>query len=306
MVQNHREFGILYISICLLTAILHLIGLVLLCKIPSRIANQRLITTHLVISELFFCTTEAVLYFFKMFDVEWKNWDETQIESLWLYITHFGSTTLFVTANKLFMFHIILDRFFDIALHLKYPLYFQRKKVVRIILCWWISCSCYCMVMVVLVMHPSILDFPAAWTIHNFVSMIIDSSIALAAVGTYLYFYRKVKAMTKQDKARINIDLSKQSFAFGRKFLIPFLMIFSYLVFNISATIIYQVRMIDRSMSSSLNHLCLQTARILAVFGFLSDAVLYVFMQRNIRSVISFKIASLKTTENALALIFQN
>ena len=67
-----------------------------------------------------------------------------------------------------------------------------------------------------------------------------------------------------------------------RKFLLPFLLVITYILFNISAVIIYQKRSIN-GRSESHDKILDEVASVLLLVGFINDGTLYIFMQKQNR-----------------------
>ena len=84
----------------------------------------------------------------------------------------------------------------------------------------------------------------------------------------------------------LRVTTSPKSNTYHRKFLLPFLLVTTYILFNISAVIIYQVRSINgrRESHDKILH---KVASVLLIVGFINDATLYIFMQKQSRQFLS-------------------
>ena len=110
-------------------------------------------------------------------------------------------------ANKLVMFHLILDRFADIYLHMRYQLIFTRDRVVKIVSALWTFAFVYGTVTALLAVWGNNSEDPMKVKSnyiqsYNYVVLIADATIATVAVITYLYSYCKVSSIviTKERK----------------------------------------------------------------------------------------------------------
>ena len=113
---------LIYLVVYLILAILHCVGLILLCKAENKIPNQRLLTKNLAVVEMLFCFN-LVVYFSLL--LNGKN------APILKYVT--STDTVFFTEIRLSMLHLIFDRFFEIYTNIKYPVYMPLKKVLLLV-----------------------------------------------------------------------------------------------------------------------------------------------------------------------------
>ena len=260
-----------YISIAALTCIVHIIGLVVLIRVKSPNANQKFIVINLAFTEMLFCLNQVIHFAWKGL-AETANFKRTK-----------ATMTLrlfFFTTNKVVMLCLILDRFFDILLNLKYALYFTKKKIVTVMVVAWTTCAIYSVTVGVLDSLRNPLEFPKLHkNVNIYVSLVLDALIVICATTTYLYFYLKVKAILR--KRHCNSTNQAQSSSF--KFTIPFLLVATYVVFNVAGTLM--VEFSGEGRGTYQRPLRLSGWNLVAV-SYLSDGLLYVFLQKNVRRYI--------------------
>ena len=279
-----NAFSVSYIILTTLTTVVHGIGILLLVKIKSNLPNQRIIVINLALSELLFCLLQALIYLLKIADRKWRHWDKPDQQIMSIYVLHMYSAMAFNMATRLFLIYIINDRFMSILLHMKYIIWFPKHQVLKIVIMIWLLALMYGTVLCSLAVGTKYLTILNAWTVHNFANVLLDSIIVVSGIGTYIYFYKKVRAIAKSTKAVPNDATHVQTTSsYTHKFILPFLIVLTYIIFNISATIIYQIRLPMKSLGNRQQNLLKQFARILVITGFLSDSLLYIFVQKQIR-----------------------
>ena len=285
MAQN--AFDICQLSAVLLASSFHLFGIVLLYRMKRTEHNQTLLIINLSATELLYSCHQSLFTILKILD---RN-------------NHFAVTTTYwiivlssLTANKLMILYIILDRFADIHLHMKYPIFFTKARVIKIVCALWTISVVYGTTIAILAVWGNKLRNPFKGKSiyirsYNYVSLTLDAIITLIAVTTYLYFYNKVSSIVKRTSRQSviykGIRHRKKTMILEKthikKFLIPFLMIATYLLFIVSSTVCFQVRRRHPSLDESTKRHLLDAGYICIALGYLSDAVLYVFLQKSVR-----------------------
>merc|ERR1711962_1942005 len=101
--------------------------------------------------------------------------------------------TFSFTSYKLVMLYLIMDRFSDIFLNLRYALYFDRKRVLKILSSLWVCSACYGIIMGICgaidVTSGGLDKLRDLYQIHNIISVSLDGIIMLMATITYVYFF---------------------------------------------------------------------------------------------------------------------
>ena len=275
------KFNIFYTIAALLTASFHVVGLCLMYFIDFKPAIQRIIIMNLALTELMCCLTQAGLYIENLVDAE--NWGRQPVLST-MYLV---AMTFSFTSYKLVMLYLIMDRFSDIFLNLRYALYFDRKRVLKILSSLWICSACYGVIMGICgaidITSGGLDKLRDLYQIHNIISVSLDGIIMLMAIITYVYFFIIVYKMVKADQALQRVKKLKN---IAMKFLLPFLMVANFLTFNVGSTIMFE--MAWESEGDTRDKLG-RWAMFMLISGFLLDSVLYIFLQRGIRDFLKSK-----------------
>lgn len=191
--------------------------------------------------------------------------------------------TCFVISCFLILTVLTLDRFFEVYLNLKYPIYFT-KGVVRICLagCWAIGFSLGMALCVARYLYgTNTLD-----VIYRVLFPLFEIIFFTVAVMTYTYIYSKYRLLLRNPVGNRN-----RSNAFGKpKFFVPTLIIFTFFFFAIIPDQLHLFLFYIYDIGSKL---LLNIILTLYVIGFICDAVIYIFFQRTTRQILRMKIHQL-------------
>ena len=248
-------------------------------KVRSTARNQRLIIINLAISELLFCLNQMVYYGARKL---------MEKPSVLLVKINLPIKMFALTANEFIMLCLIFDRFADIYLHLKYAIYFTKRRTVYILSTIWVLSAIYGTALGVFghILSPGV--YP---TIHNdannYVSIVLDIVITISGIATFVYFYAIVYQIRKRDNARFGTKTGPRRRHPSLKFIVPFFMVVTYIMFNAMSTMISWFAFVCRKRGSlyySKYFLLMHISWVLVVVGYLSDALLYIFFQKKVRS----------------------
>ena len=229
--------------------------------------NQRLILLNMAASEFFVSFMQCV---------EWtrhgvldhsnnklQGHPYCYVERFFTYCSLFG--------NRLFMLHLIVDRLLDIRLNMKYDVYFHKGTLMRIIAGLWSVAAIIAIILDVVFRCRADKDF-------IYVYFGLDLTIVLTAIATYSYFYYRVRVMLKFEGGLI----TRRRY----KFLVPFVMVLTYIVFNFTSTSIF-TSFHWIKLSRTTTKLMQRIAVCLLFCGWISDAVIYIILQKDIRAMLS-------------------
>ena len=262
-----------FIAGYIVTALIHMLGLLLLLKVKFQPANQRTIIIHLSCAELNINLFQALVYILLMLG-------QCDSDSICSFFDQFFYVFL-SGANKLIMIYLMCDRMLDIHLHMKYFLYFSENRVRKILICLWIFCSIFSLATVLLRKFRQ-----GAEGIVIFIFFIgTDITIILAALMTYLFLYNKVRRFRKCDRRQRTVIKRHSDFKrFQRsKFLLPSLIIATYLLFNTTGDVVVVYKTVFLNASKETEALLSEIGHLLWILGWISDGILYIFLQRSIR-----------------------
>ena len=161
-----------------LVVLIHLVGILLLCKSKNELPNQRFLVLNLAVVEMLCGCYMLMIFSVITSGIEWR------VNVLYC-VTIFGETLLY-TRVRLAVLHIIMDRFMEIYLNIKYPIYVTRKCSISVASLSWIFSATPAATSVIL------LDFQGRKTAHKFAIyslLCLDILIFSSAIITYMYFY---------------------------------------------------------------------------------------------------------------------
>ena len=205
--------------------VLHIIGIFLLYKAKGGLKNQRIITLNLAIAEMLICLLNVIILITSLV----KN----LMTSRYIIILHCLYASLFLTI-RFAMLHIIIDRFLDIWLNIKYPIYMSSKNLRRIIIVQWIFGFVFSSCFVLLYWFDYIHH-------HSFATIrfCMDIIILISALFTFTYLFVKVKNIV-QENANQGREQNRASSIWFR-FKIPVAMVTTFILFNISGSICFSL-----------------------------------------------------------------
>ena len=117
---------LIYLVVYAAVAMLHFVGLMLLFKAENEISNQTILTKNLAVVEMLFCVNLVVIHSI-MPSVKDAS-----------FLKYFSAIyLLFYTEIRFSMLHMIFDRFLEIYMNIKYPLYMSLKKVLLLVVVHW-------------------------------------------------------------------------------------------------------------------------------------------------------------------------
>ena len=253
--------------------VIHLLGLLLMSRVKFKPLNQRILIIHLAFVELLFNLYQLHVYIFWMK----YRWDPDSTSGL---VDRFFFLFL-ATANKLIMIYLICDRLLDIHLHLRYPIYFTEQRVKNINIVIWLFSAMYALIMTVLIKVK--IGGGTLLLVCYLFYLGKDLVIVISALVTYGYLYMKVRHFRAIDNSHRNLEMKSKIRVSNRsKFLLPCLIIATYLVFNITAIVmyLYKTHLLQKGLAKSLVS---EISHWFWIFGHISDGVLYIFLQKDVK-----------------------
>ena len=266
------ELSYAFLSGYIFTAILHSIGIWILCSVKMALANQRLIILNLALAELLSCI-ERIIYTSGSL-ADFRN-------TIWLRFGFFLHLfAAFIT--KFIMLLLTLDRFLEIYFHMKYAVYLTRKKLFYILITLWLLSAGLSVTLVLVAIFVS--EVLKMYALFFYVYFGIDIVITIAAVSTYIYFFVKVRSF-KQKERKLSGHLIQHKQSTSNKFLVPCLTIATYILFNVTGTTIHMAiqLMEDKYAPTSLIIALSHIGFLLMLLGWVSDWMIYIILQRNVR-----------------------
>ena len=259
----------MFITGYFIAALIHTFGLFLLHRVHFQPANQRLLIIHLAWTELCTSLSQAVVYTFLVAG-------RCDPYSTCSFIDKFVYR-LFGGTSKLIMIYLICDRAFDIYFHLRYPLYFTQQTVKKVLITLWIVGVTFALITVL--MHK--LRFRGEGIVISTFFVGTDALIVITAVITYSYLYFKVRQILSNSQG--NPQPENTNTTPISKFLLPCLIIATYLIFNLTGSVllsysrfVLEERVLTKSVLSEVAHM-------FWILGWTSDGAIYIFLQKSVR-----------------------
>ena len=253
-----------------------IVGIALMVYAKIEAVNQKLAIIGLAAAEFLSCMDQILFHIGFLNDFDSLNW--------WVAFGTFLQTfTALVT--KCMMFVIIIDRFLYIYLSLKYHVCTQTKVLCGITSIWTL---CAIVSGGLGLAGKYIKDENTIHTIYNTfycVYFTLDVIITITAITVYAYFYWKVHLVKLRE--RTIVRALKQMHSPPQRttrFLVPCLIVLNFIIFNMSATLILMITRNTMSLGEKSIKLS-QIAFLLLLLGWLSDAGIFIFFQKEVRNV---------------------
>ena len=269
--RKHFDLVLLFLfSICILATSL---CLVILRYATSKIINQKYLLSNLVLVELVFSLVELLMRFDKLQVITFSRYGAAACMFLRLTIAFVYVTT---------MHFITLDRLFEVYFHLTYPMKFTKARILCAIGGTWISGLLFAGTLTFVSCYKDKLSEVCQFSFYFFLGADITFVINATVTGTYLYVkYRQFKKSLKQRYRRFRASFKSQ------KFLLPGLIVLSYLVFETTGSFLSTLMVLLKKPSFIYRKIAL----ILFAMGFLSDCLIYIFINPNARKILARKLA---------------
>ena len=250
--------------------IVHILLLLLLAKIKSNNVkrSQKYLLISLYLNELAYSIFTVVIILLPR-----------ELYITWAF-SHFLvliKRALIVTIYHMIMIYITVDRFFEIFLNIKYPLYCSPRRVLYLILDSLLISTFITIV-------TSIIWFFYRWNttviFHLYVYPVLITVFIACFVVTYTYIFQTLRRNRKRNKSlQRQLDQDSQrscskatSGRFKLKLYIPTLIIIMFLIFVVVPN---AIKILDK-MVYKLPHFMRKTHLILLTIGFILDACVYV------------------------------
>lgn len=186
------------------------------------------------------------------------------------------------------MIFITFDKFFEIWLNLKYPLYWSVRKAKYLLKATWLVCALACIVCLTAYKLKVFDYYPYIWYIY----LSLDVVFVTTATIAYVFIFIKYK-QTRQVPAHIahsheNLTRNNNIFDVFRhsRFYMTVLLISSFIVFKVTPDVLFFIfRVADDREDISVYELDMVVFHSWAISDFL-DAWIYIFAQKTVRKML--------------------
>ena len=239
-------------------ALLHVLGIVLLYKVKEKLANQRIITLNLAVSEMLSCLLWVV---YNTIHISRSHMTLDYYSVIYCLNIYFFCTTRFI------ILHITIDRFLAMWLSIKYPIYVNKKTLRETIVSQWVIGFLLSGVSTILISFQHMTHY-----VVLIARISIDITVIIAAISTFIYLFVKSKSQRQHQKTEQN-RVPKVWF----KLKVPILIVTTFILFNASASLWWSYGVYTGfERLFALN-------RVLDILGWCSQAFIYIFLQKRVR-----------------------
>ena len=254
-----------------MVVLLHGLGLYTLLKVKINLLNQKILVTSLALVEFVLSLHQVVSHAVKLCG----HWSVT-----WEYIDTLNKWFSYFII-KVIVLHIILDRFAEIYLNVKYPLYMNEKRTKVIVISVWAVSAISAGTITILSVYHYVHDDQIKLIGATFLT-ILDFLILITAISTYTYFFLKVRSIKQEESKANRLSTHQTNALLWEKFRVPTFMVVTYLLFNITGTILSIIGSFAVPDEDTVT-IIYTIAFLLDVPAFLADACIYLFLQKEVR-----------------------
>ena len=279
MVLTWKAQDIVILSFSIPSVVLHTVGLIILFGVQKGHGNQISAMISLAVSELIFSFVASAYSLCKISGI--------QNEILFNYFA--GIDAFSTVANKLGVIYLVIERLLEVYFHMKYPLMFSHKTACFILTGIWVISGLNGLALGIFRGYGNAKNL--LYTIYNFVFVALDLVFLCAVVMTYSYFLIKVRNIRRIDVSyKMQVRKQKHSIKIlsirRSKFIIPLLIAVTYILFNVSSTVLYQVWRYGQDPNSLQPSDVFFAARLNSMIGYICDSVFHIFMHKEVRTCI--------------------
>ena len=243
-----------------------LVGIYLLQTKSRCKYNQKIVLINLSCQHLGFAS-------FQIYNLITSIFNVTKSKNVY-YVEYFIRGTI-AAVYPLFMHYITIDRLFEIHFHMKYPIYFTKRVTVCICIVLWSISGIVGMLNGGLKFYYKVM-----YILPRYIFATLSFSVLITVIITYTYVYFKWKSLRKRIPKFRGASPAKTHY-----FLIPILIVFTYILFEIGGSVISIIQ--NASSLTEVNHKIIRC--IVLIFfacGAISDVVIYILLQKTIRKTI--------------------
>ena len=270
MIQLDETFLKVFLGGYIFSLTLHIVGLYFIYHVQTKLRNQRLIIMNLAAANILNSILQIMRNILRMVNYRISGSAE--------YIEEFLRILCF-TIYTIIVIYLAADRVLAIHLHMRYSQYFHRRHVIIILAVLWVSCALYSLILVLIAFI--VYSIEAIQDFHLYFFFVLENMTTIFALATFIYLYTKVKRSEKIMLKMFGLDnyrLTRQKRMVNKLFL-PCALIFTYIIFFEPASIIVML-LAHGGLYMKYMH---EVVTILMLLGYISDAVVYLFLNKDVR-----------------------
>ena len=260
------------LAIVSVNVLLHSTGCFLLWKTykRSQVTTQKLLLFHLSISEGLM-NLNLVVIFAVHLCIDFRS---ESYKIIYTYIIHPMRSSLFYVIFFIMLF-MTLDRLMAVVLNLKYQIYWRVTRTKKVLAAIWIFGLLLSVCFGVFPEFTPHRVYILILMIHIYLQLAFSILFVVTALLTYATIFWKYKMSRNSLEADpSNRNGQHQQQHSPMHFYIPVLIISTYVIFNATPFII--LIFIDEVIAVDI-------AKILYSLGYMSDALIYIFLQPKVR-----------------------
>lgn len=269
----------LYVVANLFPFLFHVFGLFLLLQIKELEMNgsQRIFLIHLSLSELLLAAFGLARDITKGF----KSKMDTHVYHVANILQLSGISFVYYAV----MILLTTDRFFELYLNIKYPLYWSSRQTKRVMLVTWLLAAMF--TVTVIVVHY-VYKFDYRKMFYTYFYPIIETIFLIVAGTTYTYVFRVYRKGNKKiaNLAKCSNDINTGNDRTGRRksvrvnithstFYLPTLLILSFILLIVLPDFIHFFAF---QLGATLHEAIEHSIYITYQLAFTLDAVFYIFL----------------------------
>ena len=251
----------------------HILGIYLLFQSKSNNPNSTIILINLSVAESFMAAIDFA------YNVMLRNNVSKNVTD-YVYTT---SCTCFVIPSFLILTVLALDRFFEVYYNIRYPIYFQKRKIVGFLAICWLLGFLQFLVLTFLRFRYNV---DTLSIVFKFLLPGFEIVFCVTAAPIYGYIYKKYRQALKMVSAHQNNTFTRH------KFFVPTLILLNFCFFVIIPDQLHLFLFyIYKTGSPNMMNIIL----MLYAIGFICDALIYTFLQPITRKILFRKLRQWST-----------
>ena len=264
---------------------LQLLGCYLLWKTYNwtTITTQKLIIFNLSLCESLKCCYWSIYYLLLL-----NGFERTSSPMEYIFCVHLGSVELLY----MLMVALTLDRLMNIVIGMRYSAYWTAEKTKIMLIIFWIIHFLWSLANVVIYYFKG-----AAWVYNatiayaGLVKSIVFIMLAAVTYSVIFWKYKKSRESLRRFQSPDNMEINKYSSSLQifrkSRFYVSVLIIFTYLLFIIIPYCVFAfLSANDKLLKKKTTTTEFNIAEILIHLSYTSDAIIYIFLQSDVRKTL--------------------
>ena len=269
---------------------LHSLGLYLLICLHHRDGEdvQLIYIMNLSATEL----TVTVLYLIKLILLAVYGTVSPVMMKVDVYV-HIITKTILAFNFYTSLLYIVIDKLLQVLLNITYPIYWSAKKTKYQLAGTWII-GLVIFICVIIPFQISGFDYNKFTRIFSLIFDIVFVFVAISSYSFIFYRYKQTRVNPAQRRGVPNPEQSIFRIFRNSRFFISVLLISSFLLFMVIPNLIYSFVLIKHISDELSFILIVPLLLIMYEISILCDALVYIFIQRNVRRLLWRKLRRMR------------